>query len=254
MALSVARLGAGMREKTYIALLALRLAYSRGSGRGALCDNVLRLQAFGKEFRFRVTSLFDLRILKDIFFDGEYDVALAEEPHVIFDIGGSVGVSALYFALKYPHAAIYVFEPDPQAYAQLLENTKLFPTIHQFLYAITATDGPVTFHSVRGRSESSSLIKRSDDSVEHTVVGKTLDTVLEELEIDCVDLLKFDIEGGEWNLFSNTKHLHAIRCIVGEVHLDLISVEERVFLHLFNECQITVQRLSPQRFILHAKR
>lgn len=254
MALSVAKLGAGTREKTYIALLALRLAYSRGRGRGALCDKTLRLQAFGKEFQFRVMSLFDLRILKNIFLDGEYDIVLAKEPHVIFDLGGNVGVSALYFALKYPSAAVYVFEPDPQAYAQLVENTKSFSSIHTFQYAITAKDGPVTFHSVRGRSESSSLVKRFDDSVEHTVIGKTLDTVLEELEIEHVDLLKFDIEGGEWELFSNTKQLHAIGYNVGEVHLDLLSVGEREFLDLFNEYQVAVQRLSPERFIMHAKR
>lgn len=254
MALSVARLGVGMREKASVALLVLRLAYSRGKGHGALCDKVLRLQAFGKEFRFRVTSLFDLRTLKDIFFDGEYDVILAKEPRIIFDFGGNVGVSALYFALKYAHATIYVFEPDPQAYVQLIENTKLFPTVRPFPYALTATDGPITFYSMQGRSESSSLIRRSDDFVKHTVIGKMLDTILEELGIDYVDLLKFDIEGGEWELFSHTKRLSVIGYIVGEVHLDLLSVKESAFLSLFNKCQITVQRLSPQRFILHAKR
>src|SRR5665213_1362795 len=41
----------------------------------------------------------------------EYYFPLDEEPKVILDIGGHIGDSAIYYALKYPKARIYTVEP-----------------------------------------------------------------------------------------------------------------------------------------------
>lgn len=254
MALSAARLGASLGEKIRMALLVLRLAYRRGSGKGAACEERLQLRAFGQKFWFNTTSLFDLRILKDVFLDGEYEMTLREEPRVILDVGGNVGVSALYFALKYPKASVYVFEPDPQAYKQLIKNISPFSNIKAYSYAVTDADGPITFYSVNGRSESSSLQLRPKAASRHTVTGRTITSILQELGLNQVDILKFDIEGGEWALLSSIKNFEKLRTIIGEVHLDLLSVDKKTFLNRLSEYAIATKKLSDSRFIFYATR
>jgi len=48
-------------------------------------------------------------------------------PKVIVDIGANVGAAALYFALNFPAAKIFAFEPAPECQPLLRENLKDFP-------------------------------------------------------------------------------------------------------------------------------
>jgi len=67
--------------------------------------------------------------------------------------------------------------------------------------AVAAADGPLRMqhsHDARSRSVSSAGLYESDRYVE--VPGRTLDSLMRELGDDHIDLLKIDIEGGEYEL------------------------------------------------------
>jgi len=234
----------------------LSTALKRGAGKGALCNETrLRLYAFGKNFYFYITSLFDLRILKDVFMDGEYELELKYRPKIVFDIGANVGVSSVYFSLKYPDAEIFAFEPDKNIQEQLRKNIKQFQNIKLSECAITDRDGPTSFYSSIGRSESSSLIERKDKAIEvQEVEGETLDKAIEIADGNNIDLLKCDAEGGEWSIFHDSKKLNRIKNVIIEVHLDLLPVSEGEFLSLFESYTIEKRILSPERYILVGSR
>ncbi len=45
-------------------------------------------------------------------------------PRIIFDVGAGIGLSTIYFALRYPQATVYAFEPHPGYLALLKRNVE----------------------------------------------------------------------------------------------------------------------------------
>jgi methyltransferase FkbM-like protein len=83
--------------------------------------------------------------------------------------------------------------------------------------AVTSADGAVDFHPAT-QAWISSLRDRADGSTPIRVRGQSLDSLLDELDIPSVDLLKIDVEGEELAVLGASTRLGDIRAIVGELH------------------------------------
>lgn len=180
-------------------------------------------------------------ILEEILSSEEYAVPVVH-PQVIFDVGGNIGLSALYYALSYPHAKVYSFEPSPATYQRLVQNVTQCQNIIPYRIAMTKNDGPITFYDYPQKSISSSLTKRGAGGVETTVAGLSLASAIKKCAVDRIDILKFDIEGAEYNLFQDFDSFEKVGYITGEVHEDLMGVPaETLFtlLRKYFELQIT---------------
>src|SRR5438128_1024549 len=57
-------------------------------------------------------STSDLRVVLKVLADHEYTTPLPINPKLIIDAGANIGISALYFANRYPNARIYAIEPE----------------------------------------------------------------------------------------------------------------------------------------------
>jgi FkbM family methyltransferase len=122
----------------------------------------------------------------------------ANERPTIIDCGANIGLSALYFSLKYG-ADVLAFEADPAIYQCLIENTKhtdhtqgKISTVNK---AIWINDEGVDFDIEGGfsgqiRQHGHSLVK-STQRVPSVSLRETLSG------FSHVDLLKIDIEGAE---------------------------------------------------------
>jgi FkbM family methyltransferase len=77
--------------------------------------------------RFNVYNDQSLKILKEIFIDGVYEIGI-EGQFVVVDVGMNVGTAALAFARKF-EAPVYAFEPFRQTFERALENFKLNPVV-----------------------------------------------------------------------------------------------------------------------------
>lgn len=119
------------------------------------------------------------------------------ENSVVFDLGGYKGQWASDIFAKYC-CSIHVFEPIPD-FAQniakrFIRNPKI--TIHQFGL------GKDTFKSVIFLSnDASSVFKVAGETTEISIV-RAID-FLHEHAISCVDLMKINIEGGEYDLLDH---------------------------------------------------
>ncbi len=192
-------------------------------------------------------------MLQEVFIKEQYKIDLDITPQTIVDIGSNVGLSVVYFVLKYPEASIYAFEPDPVTYKKLLRNVSGLTNVRTFNLAIGDTDGPVNFYVHPESSMSSSFTDRTHSKKPISVYSKKLDTFLYEQKITKVDLIKFDAEGAEYRIFSCFDKIERVVAFVGELHIDIVGVTEEQFMSYFGgyTCQKIV--ISPARYLLKFK-
>lgn len=214
----------------------------------------LRFKKFNKIFTCYLSDNSDLAILTEIFIKDEYNLNLQDIPTTILDVGSNVGLSVVYFKLKYPNATIYAFEPDPETFKKLQKNTSQFSGIHCFNLAVSDLDGHERFYLYPESSMSSSLIKRVDNQDCLDIESIKLDTFISKFDIKSVDLMKVDIEGAEYRVFNNFKNLNMVKTIIGEMHLDLMGETKEDFLSIFSSRDVSLKEISKQRFIFESNK
>jgi len=209
-----------------------------------------RLALNSTPFYFYLTDEIDVQSLVGVVLRGEYSMLLKKEPVVIVDLGSNIGTSILYYRLLYPDASIYGFEANPRIFSILQMNVSQFSKVTTFNYAVTDYSGQIDLFINKRKSSASSIIKSEERSDVVEVTSIDLNKVKQIVGRD-IDLLKFDIEGAEERVFSDTR-LMGIRNLIGEVHLGLMKVSERVFLSNFKKYRVDVERREKNYFILRA--
>lgn len=149
--------------------------------------------------------------------------------NVILDIGANTGVYALMAKAENGNAKVIAFEPSIKIYPPLQDNVKLngYDIIcekkaisssneTQVFYDLDALEFPTS-----GSLDSKKLKELTEgrtDISEYEVICKTMDTYIEENNLDFLDLLKIDVELHEPAVFEGFKRLQEFRpTIVVEV-------------------------------------
>lgn len=160
---------------------------------------------------------FDLKVLRAVLLEEEYRVELTEAPAVIVDAGAHIGLSAVYFANRYPEARIFSLEPNPENFAVLKANVAAYDSVHPINAALWHSRE--NLHWVDPDADDWAYrVTQSEDSPD-TIPAIDLDSLRSEHGIDRIDLLKVDIEGAEAEVFShNTGWIDAVRVIAIELH------------------------------------
>lgn len=138
---------------------------------------------------------------------------------VIIDCGGNIGLSAIYYANKYPHAKIIVVEPDTDNFKVLIKNTEKYgQQIQAFKGGVWNSSG---FLKITNPDSGASAFQ-----VELTTLTETPDAVkcftiseLKEVVDNAVTLIvKVDIEGAQKQVFSsNTEWISQAPLIILEL-------------------------------------
>ena len=127
---------------------------------------------------------------------------------IIFDVGAHHGHVSMLLSNLLPNAQIYAFEPFHESFLVLQNNTRGNSHIRCFNFGLSDIEGVQKFHS-NPSSATNSLL--STDEAGPTTWGKglletksvindrfrTLDSVVRELELPKIDLLKMDVQGAE---------------------------------------------------------
>ena len=203
----------------------------------------------------RVRDMADITTVYAVFSEGEYDIPYPEnEVRTVLDLGSNIGVSVAYFRLRYPSAHIYAVEADPATFKRLEENCSGMDKITLLHAAISDKTGPVEFHSNES-SVSGSLYGRVGNRSSNLIHGFTIDDLVTAHHIGSVDILKFDIEGAEFDAFPmSPRTLREARVVMGEVHPDIGNRSAQALLNLFSGYAIEIATREKGRFILKASR
>jgi FkbM family methyltransferase len=209
---------------------------------------------FGNTGEVFLTDPSDCAVFQEVFVQEEYVLLTPHAPRIIVDLGSNVGMTVLFWKLKYPDARVIAVEPDPQTFAKLVRTAKQYPDVSCYQCAISDHDGEAVLYSYPRESFSSALTNRRDGGIETMVPSYTLDSFRSHTGLAAIDVLKYDVEGAEELIFAQPSSLAGIHYCVGEVHEDLMSLDANAFVAKFNAFKVSTKKLTPSRFLLHAIR
>jgi FkbM family methyltransferase len=161
----------------------------------------------------------DLLVLEQVFLDREYHLEPVHPVEYVVDLGSNIGVTAMYWAQRYPRAKLVLVEPDPDNFKLLRKNTAAFRDRCLLLQAAVSNQrGQASFFR-SSREYNHSMIRMDDCVSEIQVRALTVSDVIDAAGFPRVDLLKMDIEGGEELVMPTIRQWkHIPRSLIAEVH------------------------------------
>jgi len=117
---------------------------------------------------------------------------------IIVDIGAHIGYfTRLFAALTGKTGTVYAFEADQENFELLAKNTRNFKNIKLCPQAVSDKSGSINFYHSEDKTGCHSVIPADFRQKKITVPAITLDDFIQEKNINKIDLIKMDIEGGE---------------------------------------------------------
>lgn len=187
-------------------------------------DGKIRINAKGHEFK--VGSFDEYENVKEVFKNDIYQYRINnQKKDIVFDVGGSIGDSALYFLTLSNVEKVYMYEPFPDTYTRARENLLDFCDTErlemnlygisdvseqrQIVYNANMSCGQSTIIDIRQKAKNiyigMGLIRESDEQSQIIEVRRATE-VFEPLVKKHAGnnlILKMDCEGEEYNIFKD---------------------------------------------------
>jgi FkbM family methyltransferase len=195
----------------------------------------------------------DMNVFWEIFRRLEYGWNFSAPPRVIVDVGGYTGLSAAYFAHRYPEATIIAVEPDAENFELLTLNTARFPGVRPVQAAVWRESGTISLHDP-GYGAWGLQVTEPDNAAPAPAAGDagpaagliravTIDEIITEYGLDRIDLLKIDVEGSEKEVFATAgSWLPFVDAICIELHDRFKTGCSRSFFRAVDEFPIELRR------------
>ena len=179
----------------------------------------IRLSKFCSTVHLRNGSS-DIPVFRQIFLDNEYALNIPPAGiKTIIDGGSNIGLAAVYFARLFPEAKIIGIEPDENNYQLAVKNTKALPQVKLIKAGLWSKVCMLKtkFDSALGEW---GITVEDEASGTGGLQAFTIDHIMNEYKLDHIDILKLDVEGAEYEIFSsaNPEWIRKTRYIVIELH------------------------------------
>ena len=168
------------------------------------------------KFYVREDGLFDDAFCVNEIFDNDETYRIKPEYFTggaVVDLGAFIGDFSIMVS---DYAPVYCYEPEPNNWRQLMLNIATNKGVLKHpITPINKGVGKKGSFTIKNHSGHSQVLDNKGDSVCECI---DLNEALKDF--DSIDLLKFDIEGSEYDLFENAtpETLRKIKRIVGELH------------------------------------
>lgn len=186
----------------------------------------------------------DISIYNQIFVHREYDFPVANPPAIVVDAGTNIGLSAIYFARRFPGARIFALEPERSNFDLLLENTANYANvvaINKALWQEPAMldlfdPGPGRAGLQKDGFQTFGGGERARHGVPAgQVAAVDIPQLMREHGLDHIDILKIDVEGAEREIFRHAQGwIDRVGVIAVELHDRLRPGCSRAFYNATN--------------------
>lgn len=139
---------------------------------------------------------------------------------IVYDLGSCIGDFTILAAHR--GAKVFAFEPDKTNFNILVKNIEINGMQNNIIAYNMAVGPKVGEFGFDNNFENTGGYIMSENSTLKVPVT-TIDQIMKENGHNHIDLLKIDVEGSEYGIFSNpsSAQLDKIKVIVGEYHLDI---------------------------------
>ncbi len=230
-----------MKDLAHKALKFYTRSFPISKGKNRVLSRLWKPLSFGQYKRQAMLSQSNVRVSCDLtkliqrslYFYGSYETAetdlwikLARNSRIIFDVGANIGLWALLAASVNEESEVHAFEPTGEIVAALRGNIELngFHNILVNAFGIGRSTGKGFLHyctSEDGSNEGMNFVTDSaSQSSDFPVNLTSIDDYSEQKGIKHIDLLKIDVEGGEYNALCGARKLlqnQSVGCIFIEL-------------------------------------
>lgn len=162
---------------------------------------------------------FDYATFEEVILKEAYNIPLGFKPEYIIDGGGNIGLTACFFATKYPGATIVTVEPDSGNYNLLQSNSKPYSNIHPLNCGIWKNNAHLKIENTNAGNDAFTVTE-ADEAGNGTIKAVTISSLMEQFGMPHIDVLKLDIEGSEKEVFEENfeKWLPETKVLIIELH------------------------------------
>ncbi|RYD77386.1 MAG: FkbM family methyltransferase [Sphingobacteriales bacterium] len=200
----------------------------------------LRLSNLREPFSLR-SNPYDYATFEEVLLRREYDIELSFEPKNIIDAGANIGLTALFFANKYPGAVIVSLEPDDDNFKLLSQNISAYKNIVPLKGGLWSKDA---FLEIVDEGVGNNAFRVEEVGADHhrAISAYGLPTIMKLQAWEHIDLLKIDIEGSEKNLFENNfaDWLPKVRVLIIELHDRMVPGSSKAVFSAINNYDFSV--------------
>jgi FkbM family methyltransferase len=169
---------------------------------------------FGKEFVLEfnykqsrilipIRDLSDIEVVIEIFVKEMYRMSHSEEKRLVLDLGGHIGLFALYCNFHWPNASILSYEPAVDNYGQFLKTIDLN----------NKADSIKVSNKGIAKESGERFLALKARSCDHSIYSNELEDKGTRIEVLAfqellnthgkIDYVKMDIEGAEYEILNN---------------------------------------------------
>lgn len=174
--------------------------------------------------KLKVRSLMDLWIVKETCLDRDYESfgVEIEDGWTVIDIGGGLGDFAVSIGYRRPRCSIIAFEPFVESFSLLEENIALngVTNVKPVQAAVAAKTGSLELAETGAAVQHTTQVVAEEGVERLRVPAVGLSAVLSQYQLEQIDFLKIDCEGGEFEILLETpaEVLYKIAHICLEYH------------------------------------
>jgi FkbM family methyltransferase len=210
-----------------------KLEFEQSEYNNILIKFMLNAKAVQLEIRKKSS---DFAVFKQVFIENEYEGLINDIkrfPYSIdadvtmLDVGANVGFTTVYVKSYFPSLKILAIEPYSPNVIQMKRNLSLnnISSVVVFEGGIWTNNAILSFKTdfLDSREWAVALV---DDGKADGVLCKTISTLKQDFNLEKIDIIKMDIEGGEKELFMNDNFLsvlNEINVLAVEIHKEIIE-------------------------------
>jgi FkbM family methyltransferase len=180
--------------------------------------NDFRLKKLRHPFVLR-NNPYDFATFDEVLLREEYNIQPGFEPKTIIDGGANIGLTAVYFASRFPNAEILSVEPDKDNFKMLVENARHYPNIIPVNCGIWNRKINLTIID-KWEGNNAFTVEETTKEIPGSIPAVTVGDLRRQQQWNTIDILKLDIEGSEKNVFESNYEdwLRHVKILIIELH------------------------------------
>ena len=172
----------------------------------------------------------DIGVFTAIFAFNEFAVDIeVPENGVIIDCGANIGISAVYFAKRYPQATVIALEPNQANFELCQKNTHDLKNVICLKTAIWTHSCELSLQNPQDEDWAFRYNDQKDNEITESAKGEKVAAVsvsdlIEKYDLKRIDIMKVDIEGAEKDLFSgeSLSWMNLVDNFIVELHDEVV--------------------------------